>query len=158
MMLPARRADLTGAIQKVNELARSDAESRLRVELLDGSITEGLLVAHSDGHLSLQDSAGQMVYVPTDQIRALSIATRRGGREFVLVAGAIVGITGVLVEAANVPYLRAHSLVTIATWLAIFSFAGIVQLQRRTRLGGWLRAWKPLYDSEGPAGQDRLGG
>lgn len=85
-----------------------------------------------------------MVYVPTEEIRAMEIATRRGGREFVLVAGAIVGITGVLVEAANVPYLRAHSLTTIATWGAIFAFAGIVQLQRRTRLGAWLRGWKPL--------------
>lgn len=157
-MLPSRRADLSAAIRQVDELARSDAESRLRVVWRDGSVTEGLLVAHSDGHLSLQERGGQLVYVPTEEIGALYLATRRGGREFVVVAGVIVGVTAILVAAANVPYLRAHALTTIATWGAIFAFAGIVQLRRRTGLGGWLTAWKPVFEEEGPAGQERLPG
>lgn len=145
-MLPARPTAVTPALEALEKLRGSEEGARLRVALLDDSVFEGELVSLSDGHLALGTPAG-MQYVPADQVRIIQRATRRTFREFLVLSGMIVGVTAALVAVERVPFLEAHlNLREVAVGLCIFTFAGIVQLQRRTRLGAWLRGWETVVE------------
>jgi hypothetical protein len=132
-------------------------EREIRVTLLDGSVVEGIFAMHTAAHLSLEDRGEEMVYVPTEEIRTLELGIRRPVRELAVVTGIILGITALLVVESQIPFLRAHlSLPWFATQLAIFTFAGVVHLRKRTALGAWLRSWRPLFDVERPVDMDRI--
>lgn len=146
-MLPARRAALDGALQTIDARGGSELEREVRVTLLDGSVVEGVLMFHAEKGLSIQDRGEELVFVASEEIRTLEIGVRRTMREFVVVSGVILAVTALLVVEWSIPYLRAHlSLPWLASQLAIFSFAGLRQLRRRTALGRWLRRWKPVFD------------
>lgn len=150
-MLPARRAALSAALEKLDAPGRGEREREVRVTRLDGEVIEGLLMFHAERGLSIQDRAERMVFVEREEIRTLEVAARRTGREFVVVSAMILGVTALLVVEWNIPFLRAHlKLPWVAAQLAIFSWAGLGQLQRRTALGAWLRRWHPVFDVERP--------
>src|SRR5689334_4148392 len=124
-MLPSRPPRFDAALRTLEPALRSDQETRLRVTLLDGSLMEGTLVTLGEGHLSLENAAEELQYVPIDQIATLEIGVRRTFREFVVVSGMIAVVVTALVAAATVPFLRTHALTWIAVQLSIFTFAGI---------------------------------
>lgn len=155
-MLPARQAALSRALEKIDAPGRGDAEREVRVTLLTGEVVEGLLMFHAEKGLSIQDRREELVFVESDEIQTLEVGVRRTMREFVVVSGMILGVTALLVLEWNIPFLRAHlSLPWVATQLAIFSWAGLGLLKRRTALGRWLRSWKATYDNDRSIGEDR---
>lgn len=148
-MLPAHQTGLTEALTTVAGLQHLDQQARLRVGLTDGSVVDGVLISASTGHVSLLLPTSKAQYIAAEHISSVHLATRRAGREFIIVGGIVVGVTAVIVGVAQVPLLLSH-LPRIAGSLTIFAFAGVVLLKRRTALGSWLTAWKTLFEADSP--------
>ena len=154
-MLPARRAALDVALERIDARGKREPEREVRVTLRTGEVIEGLLMFHAEKGLSIQDRREELVFVESDEIQSLEVAVRRTVREFVVVSGIILGITALLVLEWHIPFLRAHlKLPWVAAQLVAFSFAGLVRLRRRTALGGWLRRWKATYHVDRPVRED----
>ncbi|MEP6574433.1 MAG: hypothetical protein ABJD11_17160 [Gemmatimonadota bacterium] len=118
---------------------------RIRIGLMDGSMMEGTLISASPDHISLMLPTVRAEYIPAESIRSVAVAEPRPVRELLPVSLVIVAATAVLVGLAQFPALTPY-FPRIAGGLAIFGLVGIVQLKRRTRVGGWLTSWKALFE------------
>lgn len=142
-MLPQRPSPSSSALQRVLELPKGSHPPRLRVELFDGTVVEGDLIAVSPEHLSLLSSTDKLEYVPADQVRDLYLGERRSFRELLVLAGVACATTAILVAAAQVPYFREH-IRSIAVPLCAFVIGGVLVARKQTFLGSWLTSWKAL--------------
>ncbi len=146
-MLPVRHSGLAPALIALNAAHTGDQPVRLRVGLRDGSVVDGFLDSASAEHLSLRLPSAQARYVAVDQIRSVHLAVSRPLRGLLPVAVIVAGTTGTLIPLWQVASLRPH-LPMIVAGLVLLEFAGLALLMRRTALGGWLTAWKTLFDDQ----------
>lgn len=115
----------------------------LRIALTDGEVVEGFLVSVAPDHLYIREGGQPKRCIADDTIASIQLGQPSALREFVPVAGVIVGATAGVVALYQVPWLRSH-MPQIAGGLAIVGLVGLRELKRRTRLGGWLTSWREL--------------
>jgi len=149
-MLPVSHRGLTHALSGLGRLEQGDNTVRLRVELWNGSVVDGILLSASESHLSVVLPEAQARFVRVDEIRSVHRARRRRLRWLAVVAGAILAATTIIVGLSEVPLLRAH-MPTAVGILVLLGAALAMQLVTKTGMGAWLTAWETLF--EAPDGQ-----
>lgn len=145
-MLPVRHTALPQALIALRDAPPTDRDVRLRVGLRDGEVVDGVLESASAEHLSLRLASAQARYVPADQIRSVHLAVERPLRGLLPVAVIVLGTTAALIPIWQVEWLRSR-LPEIVAGLVLLEVAGLALLQRHTALGGWLTAWRTLYEA-----------
>ena len=149
-MLPIPQPSLSQALAALTPLQDRDTDVRLRVALFDGSVLDGFLLTATGGHISLRLPDAQARRIAAQDIRRLSVARPRRGREWALAAVGAAGAIAALVGLTSLPgvgtYLGTHA--QTAFGLVFYGGVGLVILLLvRTRLREWLTRWETVVDA-----------
>ena len=139
---------LEESLRSIEARSRRGTATRVRVRLVGGEQIEGALVGASTGHLAVADrSLGRSRRILAAEIRAVDVAVRRRGREWLIAAGVIPLATAIVVGYSSLPWVdpSAGDVTVAVKALFLGALVALGILGERTVFRGWLTRWQPVY-------------